>query len=195
MAAACSAGQGRRRLRARPGRTPEQSRRAGLGPSTWPSTLGSVPALVDSDLPRDGYGGGDQLHIADRFADAQLSPAVRNSPKHAKVPRYLMTSRTQFQSGPMHFLYPERSRRPSHRGGDPASAEAEMARRALRLARLQARGVTTWLVGDKRTVSNIYLFMLRPLGPPISHREPRAAQHRRHFPGAGGAAQRGPDAR
>ncbi len=128
---------------------------------------GRVPALVDGDLLVT-EAAATVLHIADRYPDAGLVPPL-GSPERAQVYRYLMYLTNTVQSGLMRFFYPERYT------ADPAGETAIAAREAETLGEhfdwldgeLEGR---PWLVGDARTVADLYLFMLtrwgRRLDPP-----------------------------
>ncbi len=139
---------------------------------------GRVPALVDGDLLVT-ESAATMLHIADRFPDARLVPPV-GTPERARVYRYLMYLTNTVQAGFMHFLYPERYT------NDPA-AEAAIHEREGELLHdafdwLDSElGDRDWLVGDERSVVDIYLFMLVRWG---RHLDPQAWDRpnlRRHF--------------
>lgn len=139
---------------------------------------GRVPALVDGDLLVT-EAAATMLHIADRFPDARLVPPV-GTPERAQVYRYLMYLTNTVQSGFMHFYYPERYT-------NDASAEAAIHAREDELlgeafdwldSELEGRN---WLVGDERTVADIYLFMLVRWGRNLSTPAWERANLRRHF--------------
>ncbi len=139
---------------------------------------GRVPALVDGDLLVT-ESAATVLHIADRFPDARLVPPV-GTPERGEAYRYLMFLTNTVQAGFMHFLYPERYT------SDPV-AEAAIREREGELlgghfdwldSELEGR---QWLVGDERTVVDIYLFMLVRWGRHLSPKAWDRPNLRRHF--------------
>jgi glutathione S-transferase len=139
---------------------------------------GRVPALVDGDLLVT-EAAATVLHIADSFPEARLAPPV-GTPERAEVYRYLMYLTNTVQAGFMHFFYPERYT------NDPAAEAAIRAREGELLSEhfdwldLELEG-RSWLVGDERTVADLYLFMLVRWGRRLDPKAWDRPNLRRHF--------------
>jgi glutathione S-transferase len=139
---------------------------------------GRVPALEDGGLVLT-EAAAIMLHLGDRFPAAGLLPPV-GTPERSQVYRYLVYLTNTVQAGFLHFFYPDRYT------DDPAGEAGIEAREGALLgehfdwldAELAGRA---WLVGDRRTAADIYLFMLtrwgRRLDPPAWDRP----NLRRHF--------------
>jgi glutathione S-transferase len=119
------------------------------------------------------------LHIADRFPDARLVPPV-GTPERAQVYRYLMYLTNTVQSGFMHFYYPERYTNDAAAEAAISAREDELLGEAFDWLDSELEG-REWLVGDERTVADIYLFMLVRWGRNLSTPAWERANLRRHF--------------
>jgi glutathione S-transferase len=139
---------------------------------------GRVPALVDGDLLVT-ESAATMLHIADRFPDARLVPPV-GTPERAQVYRYLMYLTNTVQSGFMHFYYPERYTNDAAAEAAISAREDELLGEAFDWLDSELEG-REWLVGDERTVADIYLFMLVRWGRNLSTPAWKRANLRRHF--------------
>jgi glutathione S-transferase len=139
---------------------------------------GRVPALDDDGLVLT-EAAAIALHIADRFPDAGLIPAL-GTPERSQVYRYLMYLTNTVQAEFMHFFYPERYT------VDPASAPGMAARESDLLEEhfdwlnLELDG-RTWLAGDRRSVADLYLFMLTRWGRRLDQPAWDSPNLRRHF--------------
>jgi glutathione S-transferase len=139
---------------------------------------GRVPALMDGDLLVT-ESAATVLHIADRYPDARLIPPV-GTPERGEAYRYLMYLTNTVQAEFMHFFYPERYT------NDPAAEAAIHAREAELLgehfdwldSELEGR---RWLVGEERSVVDIYLFMLVRWGRNLDPQAWARPNLRRHF--------------
>jgi glutathione S-transferase len=130
--------------------------------------LGVVPTLVDADLVLT-ESAAILLYLADRYPEARLAPGDR-----AGYYRWLVFMTNSVQTAFLRFFYPERY------GGEGveemAAAEAAGHFDVIE-SHLEGR---EWLVGEHRTVADLFLFMLtrwgRRLDPPAWDR-PRLRAH------------------
>jgi glutathione S-transferase len=130
-----------------------RSPRSFLALNPW----GRVPVLEDGDLVLT-EAAAIVLHVAERFPEARLLPPVATD-ERSEVYRRLAYLTNTLQPTLLHWLYPERYT------GDPAGEAAIRALAAETLAehfgRLDAElAGRPWLVGDERTVADLFLFML-----------------------------------
>jgi glutathione S-transferase len=117
---------------------------------------GKIPTLEDGDLVLT-ESAAICLHLADRFPDARLVPPV-GTPERAKVYRWLMWLSNTVQMTQMRHFYPERY----GTEGVKEAADAELAGHYDLLdGHLSGR---EWLVGDERTVADLFLFMMTRWG-------------------------------
>jgi glutathione S-transferase len=117
---------------------------------------GKIPTLEDGDLVLT-ESAAICLHLADRFPDARLVPRL-GTPQRADLYRWLLWLTNTVQPALLRHFYPERY------GGEgvEAAANAELAGHFDRLdAHLADR---EWLVGEERTVADLFLFMLTRWG-------------------------------
>ena len=127
---------------------------------------GKIPTLEDGDLVLT-ESAAICLHLADTFPDARLAPPL-GSHERAELYRWLMYLTNTVQPAQMRHFYPQRF----GSEGVGEAADAELARHYDLLdAHLDGR---EWLVGDERTVADLFLFMLtrwgRFLEPPAWER-------------------------
>ena len=134
---------------------------------------GVVPTLVDGDLVLT-ESAAILLYLADRFPEAGLAPEVGG---RAHFYRWLVFMTNTVQTAMLRFLYPERYGDESV--GRIAAAEAGRHFDLLD-RRLEGRD---WLVADRRTAADLFLFMLvrwgRRLEPPAWERDDLRAHFRR----------------
>ena len=117
---------------------------------------GRIPTLEDGDLVLT-ESAAICLHLAERAPDARLvpPPATRD---RSEVYRWLLWLSNTVQTAQMRHFYPERY----GTEGVKEAADAELAGHYDLLdAHLEGR---EWLVGDDRTVADLYLFMLTRWG-------------------------------
>jgi glutathione S-transferase len=127
---------------------------------------GRVPTLVDGELVLT-ESAAILLHLADRFPEARLLPAV-GTVERADCYRWLIFETNTVQTAMLRFFYPERY------GTDGVQEIAHREAETL-FDRIEAHLVDRdWLVGSERTVADIFLFMLtrwgRRLDPPAWER-------------------------
>ncbi len=127
---------------------------------------GKIPTLEDGDFVLT-ESAAICLYLADRFPDARLAPPL-GSRERAELYRRLMYLTNTVQPAQMRHFYPQRF----GTDGVKEAADAELARHYDLLdAHLAGR---EWLVGDGRTVADLFLFMLtrwgRFLEPPAWER-------------------------
>jgi glutathione S-transferase len=117
---------------------------------------GRIPTLEDGDLVVT-ESAAICLHLADKFPDARLAPPV-GTPERADVYRWLLWLSNTVQMAQMRHFYPDRY----GTEGVKEAADAELARHhELLHAHLAGR---EWLVGEERTVADLFLFMLTRWG-------------------------------
>jgi len=123
---------------------------------------GLVPTLEDGDLVLT-ESAAILLHLADRFPDAALVPEVGTA-ERSEVYRSLIFLTNTLQPCLLHMFYPERY-------GTAGVQEIAVAAAQEHFARLDARlEGRSWLAGDRRSVADLFLFMVtrwgRRLEPP-----------------------------
>ena len=120
--------------------------------------LGVVPTLVAGDLVLT-ESAAILLYLADRYPEARLAPTER-----ADYYRWLVFMTNSIQTAFLRFFYPERY---GGEGVEEIAAAEAAGHFGVVEAHLDGR---EWLVGDHRTVADIFLFMLtrwgRRLDPP-----------------------------
>lgn len=144
---------------AEPGQRPAEYRT--LNP--W----GQVPTLEDGDLVLT-EAVAIMLHVAERFPDSGLAPP-NGTPARSELYRWLAYLSTEVQQTYMRWFYPWRfTTDPDGQAGVRAAADGAL-RRHVEWADRQLAG-RKWLVGDRRSGADIYLFMVtrwgRRLDPP-----------------------------
>ncbi len=113
---------------------------------------GRIPTLEDGDLVLT-ESAAICLHVADRFPDAGLIPAV-GTPERAEVYRWMLWLSNTVQMTAMRHFYPDRY----GTEGVQEAADRELAGHYdLIDSHLAGR---EWLVGEERTVADLFLFML-----------------------------------
>ena len=127
---------------------------------------GRIPTLEDGDLVLT-ESAAICLHLAEKFPQARLAPAV-GTPERAELYRWLLWLSNTVQTAQMRHFYPERY----GSEGVKEAADADLAGHYDLLdAHLAGR---EWLVGGERTVADLFLFMLtrwgRFLEPPAWER-------------------------
>jgi len=128
--------------------------------------FGKIPTLEDDDLVVT-ESAAICLHLADKYPEARLAPPV-GSPDRPELYRWLMWLTNTVQAAQMRHFYPGRY----GTEGVKEAADAELHEHYDRLdARLAGR---EWLVGEERSVADLFLFMLirwgRFLEPPAWER-------------------------
>jgi len=123
---------------------------------------GRVPTLEDGDLVLT-ESAAICLHLADRFPEARLAPPA-GTRERSEVYRWLLWLSNTVQMTQMRHFYPERY----GTEGVQEAADANLyEHHALIESHLAGR---EWLVGEERTVADLFLFMLtrwgRRLDPP-----------------------------
>ncbi len=113
---------------------------------------GKIPTLEDGDLVLT-ESAAICLHLADRFPDARLAPPM-GSPERPELYRWLLWLSNTVQAGLLRHIYPHRY---GTEGVEEAAAAELQAHFDLIERHLTGRG---WLVGDERTVADLFLFML-----------------------------------
>lgn len=137
---------------------------------------GTVPTLVDGDLVLT-ESAAIVLHLAEQHPESGLLPAP--GPGRSQVVGWLMFLTNTVQPAFLRWFYPER-----YGDGEVKEvATAELARLFDRIdAHLEGR---TWLVGDTRTVADVFLLMLtrwgRNLDPQAWERPALRAHSERTF--------------
>ena len=127
---------------------------------------GKIPTLEDGDLVLT-ESAAICLYLAEKFPQTRLAPAV-GTPERAELYRWLLWLSNTVQMAQMRHFYPERY----GKEGVKEAADAELAGHYDLLdAHLAGR---EWLVGDERTITDFFLFMLtrwgRFLEPPAWER-------------------------
>ena len=127
---------------------------------------GKIPTLEDCDLVLT-ESAAICLHLADRFQDARLAPPV-GTRERAELYRWLLWLSNTVQMALMRHFYPERH----GAAGVKEAADTELAEH-YDLVDRQLVG-REWLVGEERSVGDLFLFMLvrwgRFLEPPAWER-------------------------
>jgi glutathione S-transferase len=117
---------------------------------------GKIPTLEDGDLVLT-ESAAICLHLADTHPDARLAPPL-GTPERSELYRWLLWLSNTVQMAQMRHFYPERY----GTEGVKEAADTELAGHYDLLdAHLEGR---EWLVGDERTVADLYLFMLTRWG-------------------------------
>ncbi|MDQ3067491.1 MAG: glutathione S-transferase family protein, partial [Actinomycetota bacterium] len=117
---------------------------------------GKIPTLEDGELVLT-ESAAICLHLADKFPDARLAPPV-GTPERAELYRWLLWLTNTVQMTQMRYFYPDRY----GTEGVKELADAELAEHHARIdAHLAGR---EWLVGDERSVADLFLFMLTRWG-------------------------------
>lgn len=127
---------------------------------------GKIPTLEDGDLALT-ESAAICLHLADKFPDARLAPAV-GTRERAELYRWLLWLSNTVQMTQMRHFYP-------HRYGTEGVKEAADAELAGHYDQIDGHlAGRKWLVGDERTVADLFLFMMtrwgRNLEPPAWER-------------------------
>ena len=128
--------------------------------------FGKIPTLEDDGLVLT-ESAAICLHLADRFSDARLTPPL-GSRERSELYRWLMHLTNTVQSTQMRHFYP-------HRYGTEGVKEAADAELHEHYDRIDGHlAGREWLVGEERTVCDLFLFMLtrwgRFLEPPAWER-------------------------
>jgi glutathione S-transferase len=117
---------------------------------------GKIPTLEDGDLVLT-ESAAICLHLADRFPDSRLAPALGTT-ERAELYRWLLWLSNTVQMAAMRHFHPERY----GVEGVQEAADAELAGHFDRIEEhLEGR---EWLVGEERTVADFFLFMLTRWG-------------------------------
>ncbi|HUQ23395.1 MAG TPA: glutathione S-transferase family protein [Gaiellaceae bacterium] len=117
---------------------------------------GKVPTLEDGDFVLT-ESAAICLHLAERFPDARLAPPV-GTRERSELYRWLIWLSNTVQTAQLRYFYPDRY----GTDGVKEAAEAELYQHhALIEAHLAGR---EWLLGDERTVADLFLFMLTRWG-------------------------------
>jgi glutathione S-transferase len=117
---------------------------------------GKIPTLEDGDLVLS-ESAAICIHLADRFPEARLVPAL-GTPERAELYRWLLWLSNTVQTAAMRHFYPGRY----GAEGVLEAADAELAGHFdLIEEHLEDRD---WLVGKERTVADFFLFMLTRWG-------------------------------
>ena len=132
---------------------------------------GKIPTLEDGDLVLT-ESAAICLYLADTFPDARLAPPV-GTPERAELYRWLLWLSNTVQMTQMRHFYPDRY----GIDGVKEAADAELAGHYdlidAHLAGQEGAG-RDWLVGETRTVADLFLFMMtrwgRFLEPPAWER-------------------------
>ena len=128
---------------------------------------GKIPTLEDGDLVLT-ESAAICLHLAEKFPEARLAP-LEGARERAELYRWLFWLSNTVQMTQMRHFYPERF----GTAGVQEAADAELAEHYDLIDRHLAD--REWLVGDGRTVADLFLFMLtrwgRFLEPPAWERE------------------------
>ena len=127
---------------------------------------GKIPTLEDDDLVLT-ESAAICLHLADKYPDARLAPPL-GTPERSELYRWLLWLSNTVQMTQMRHFYP-------HRYGSEGVKELADAELASHHARIDAHlADREWLVGDERSVADLFLFMLtrwgRNLDPPAWER-------------------------
>ena len=128
--------------------------------------FGKIPTLEDADLVLT-ESAAICLHLADRFPDARLAPRV-GSPERPELYRWLLWLTNTVQTAQLRHFYPHRY----GTEGVKEAADAELHEHYDHVdGQLTGRD---WLVGEGRSVADLFLFMLtrwgRNLEPPAWER-------------------------
>lgn len=117
---------------------------------------GKIPTLEDGDLVLT-ESAAICLHLADRFPEARLAP-TDGTRERSELYRWLLWLSNTVQMTQMRYFYPDRY----GTGGVKEAAETELYQlHALIDGHLAGR---EWLVGEGRTVADLFLFMLTRWG-------------------------------
>lgn len=117
---------------------------------------GKIPTLEDGDLVLT-EAAVICLHLADKYPDARLAPPT-GTPERAELYRWLLWLSNTVQAAQMRHFYPHRY----GTEGVKELADAELHEHYDRIdAHLAGRN---WLVGDERSVADLFLFMLTRWG-------------------------------
>ena len=117
---------------------------------------GRVPTLEDGDLVLT-ESAAICLHLAERFPDARLAPPA-GTRERSELYRWLLWLSNTVQMTQMRYFYPDRY----GTEGVQEAAEADLyEHHALIESHLAGR---EWLVGEERTVADLFLFMLTRWG-------------------------------
>jgi glutathione S-transferase len=117
---------------------------------------GKIPTLEDGDLVLT-ESAAICLHVAERFPDARLVPPPATR-ERSEVYRWLLWLTNTVQPALLRHFYPERY----GTAGVEESANADLATYFDLVDRHLAE--RDWLVGNERTVSDLFLFMLTRWG-------------------------------
>jgi glutathione S-transferase len=124
---------------------------------------GKIPTLEDGGLVVT-ESAAILLHLGDRYPDARLVPPV-GTPERSELYRSLLNLTNTLQPALMRVMYPERF-------GDTGVREAAAADAHEQFERLDEQlAGRPWLVGDERSASDLFLFMLTRWG---RHLDPAA---------------------
>lgn len=117
---------------------------------------GKIPTLEDGDLVLT-ESAAICLHLADKFPDARLAQAVGTS-ERPELYRWMLWLSNTVQPAHLRFFYPERY----GTAGVGEQAEADLQEHYALIDRHLAG--REWVVGDERTVADLFLFMLTRWG-------------------------------
>jgi glutathione S-transferase len=123
---------------------------------------GKIPTLEDGDLVLT-ESAAICLHLAERFPEARLAPPA-GTRERSEVYRWLLWLSNTVQTAQLRSFYPHRY----GTDGVKEAADAELYAHHELIDRYLAE--RAWLVGEERTVADLFLFMLtrwgRRLEPP-----------------------------
>ena len=118
--------------------------------------MGKIPTLEDGDLVLT-ESAAICLYLADGFPDARLAPAV-GTPERTELYRWLIHLTNTVQPAVVRHFYPHRF----GTEGVKEAADAELHEHYDRIDGVLAG--REWLVGEERSVADLFLFMLTRWG-------------------------------
>ncbi len=134
---------------------------------------GKIPTLEDGDLVLT-ESAAICLHLADRFPDARLAPPI-GSPERPELYRWLLWLTNTVQTAQLRHFYP-------HRYGTEGVKEAANAELHEHHGRIDEQlAGREWLVGEGRSVADLFLFMLTRWGRNLEQPAWERPNLRAHF--------------